>query len=327
MTTTETSARSETFAELFDSICSNVSRAMMGKTEQVRLATVCLVAEGHLLVEDTPGVGKTTLAKALAASVDCTFGRVQFTPDLLPADVVGLSTWNRQTGDFDFRPGPVFNNVVLGDEINRASPKTQSALLEAMAEKQVTVDGTTYPLSAPFFVVATQNPLDHDGTFPLPESQLDRFLMRISLGYPDPQAELAILNTDQGADRSAELKTVVTRQDIVGMSIALNRVHVAPALQSYLVELATGTRQHASLRAGVSPRATLALQRACRVLSASQGRSFVTPDDVKYLAPFVLTHRLQLTPEAQLRGATAAAVLDDVIRSVAVPSGSPRPTA
>jgi MoxR-like ATPase len=311
------------FAELFRRITDNVEAVVRGKPDVVRLAVVCLVADGHLLVEDTPGVGKTTLAKALASSVDCTFGRIQFTPDLLPADVVGLSIWNRTTGGFDFRPGPVFSNIVLGDEINRASPKTQSALLEAMAERQVTVDGTTHRLGSPFMVLATQNPIDHEGTYPLPESQLDRFLMRLSIGYPDRAAELEILETHGSSEEPVDaLGPVVSRADLSGMAAAATGVHLAAPLRGYLVDLADATRRHPALRAGVSTRATVALQRATRVLAASHGRGYATPDDVKALAPSVLAHRLIVTPEAQLQGITPEQVLDDLIRVIPAPSAA-----
>jgi MoxR-like ATPase len=317
-----TASPAATFAELFGRITANVNRAVRGKPEVVHLAVVALVAEGHLLVEDAPGVGKTTLAKAIAASVDCSFGRIQFTPDLLPADVVGLSTWNRATGGFDFRPGPVFSNILLGDEINRASPKTQSALLEAMAERQVTVDGATHRLGNPFMVLATQNPIDHEGTYPLPESQLDRFLMRLSIGYPARDAELEILETHDASGEPVDaLPPVVGRADLARMARAAVGVHMAPALRGYLVDLADATRRHPALRAGVSTRATLALQRATRVLAASRGRDHATPDDVKALARPVLGHRLLVTPEAQLQGVHAAQALEEILRVVPAPAG------
>ncbi|MDH3707410.1 MAG: MoxR family ATPase [Acidimicrobiia bacterium] len=302
----------------------NVAQVVKGKDEVVHLVVVCLVAEGHCLVEDAPGMGKTTMAKALARSVDGTFGRIQFTPDLLPADVVGTSIWNRTSGSFEFRHGAIFHNVVLADEINRASPKTQSALLEAMAERQVTVDGTTHDLDRPFLVVATQNPLDHEGTYPLPESQLDRFLMRLSVGYPPSDAELELLASHGVSDDAAilaALTPVVSTAEVMGMTRALNSVHVDPGLRRYLVELAAATRQHQSLALGASPRAVLSLQRAAQAHAASQGRTFIAPDDIKYLAEPVLTHRLLVSPQAQLQSVDAGAVLRDVLDRVPVPAG------
>ena len=319
MTTTTPAESTETFADLFHSIVGNVERVIQGKAEVIRLMTLCLVAEGHLLIEDSPGVGKTSLAKALARSIDSSFGRLQFTPDLLPADVVGTSVWNRSSGEFEFRPGPVFNHVVLGDEINRASPKTQSALLEAMAERQVTVDGRTTRLSAPFMVIATQNPIEHEGTYPLPESQLDRFLMRISVGYPDRVAELEILETHGGPDPHDTLTPVVGPRQVLGMAMAAQSVHVAPTLRGYLVDLAEATRRHPSLALGMSPRAVLSLQRVARVHAASQSRTYVSPDDLKALANHVIAHRLIVAPEAQLQGITAAQVLEQILSAVPIP--------
>ena len=319
MTSTQPAEATETFAELFEAVIDNVERAIEGKREVIRLMVLCLVAEGHLLIEDAPGVGKTTLAKALAASVDGSFGRLQFTPDLLPADVVGTSVWNRATSEFDFRPGPVFNQIVLGDEINRASPKTQSALLEAMAERQVTIDGTTHRLSAPFMVIATQNPIEHEGTYPLPEAQLDRFLMRISVGYPDRGAELDMLETHGSADPVSSLQAVIGARHVLGLAAAAQSVHMAPPLRGYLIDLAEATRRHPSLMLGMSPRAVLSLQRVARAHAASLGRTYVTPDDLKTLAPYVIAHRLILSPEAQLQGITAVQVLDQILASIAVP--------
>jgi len=260
----------------------------------------------------------------LAASIDGTFGRLQFTPDLLPTDVVGLTVWNRDTGGFEFRPGPVFANIVLADEINRASPKTQSALLESMAETQVTVDGTTYPLANPFMVIATQNPIEHEGTYPLPESQLDRFLMRVSVGYPSAESELQILDTHGDHDALEDIGTVLTANEVQGLADAAKTVHVAPAIKAYLVELANASRRHPQLALGMSPRATLALQRVARARAAASGRSYVVPDDLKALAEPVLAHRLLVTPEAQLQGISAADALTEVLRSVPIPDGKPR---
>jgi MoxR-like ATPase len=319
VTTQETEPRAATFAELFGGITSAVGRAIQGKADVVELALLCLVSEGHLLLEDVPGVGKTTLAKALAASIDCEFGRIQFTPDLLPSDVVGVTVWNRSQSVFDFRPGPVFASIVLGDELNRASPKTQSALLEAMAENQVTVDGHTYPLGPPFMVIATQNPVEHEGTYPLPESQLDRFLMRASVGYPNRAAELEVLET-HGNSSPPRLTPVATAADVNGLIAAARTVHASPSIREYLVDLADATRRHPHLALGMSPRATLSLLRVSRARAAAQGRHYVVPDDVKALAEPVLAHRLVVTPEAQVQGIDPAGALEEVLAAVPVPT-------
>jgi MoxR-like ATPase len=324
VTRQQSPAQGATFADHYGEVVANIEHVIQGKPEVIELVLLCLVSDGHLLIEDVPGVGKTSLAKALAASIDGTFGRLQFTPDLLPTDVVGLTVWNRNTSEFEFRPGPVFNNVVLADEINRASPKTQSALLEAMAENQVTVDGTTYHLSSPFMVIATQNPIEHEGTYPLPESQLDRFLMRISVGYPSAEAELEILEMHGDHDALADIGNVITANEVELLAEAARGVHVAPALKSYLIDLAGASRRHPALALGMSPRATLALQRVARARAAAHGRSYVIPDDLKALAEPVLAHRLLVTPEAQLQGTSAADALDEVLRAVPVPSGKPR---
>ncbi|MBW8827460.1 MAG: MoxR family ATPase [Acidobacteria bacterium] len=308
------------FAEVFEAIAVNVAQVLQGKTDVIELALICMVAEGHLLIEDVPGVGKTSLAKALAASLDCRWGRIQFTPDLLPSDVIGVTIWNRGTNEFEFRPGVVFANMVLGDEINRASPKTQSALLEAMEERQVTVDGSTHVLDVPFMVMATQNPVEHEGTYPLPDSQLDRFMMRISVGYPARDAEIQILDTHGGASVVDDLLSVATTKDVVAMTLAARQVHVAPALRGYLVDLAETSRRHPALAIGMSPRATLALQKAARARALVYGRDYVVPDDFKHLARPVLAHRLVATPEAVLQGVDTTEVVDDVLRHVPVPT-------
>ena len=312
-----------TFADGFEAIVDNVERMIQGKSEAIRLAVSCLVAEGHLLIEDVPGVGKTSLAKALAVSLGCSWQRIQFTPDLLPSDVTGVNVYSRANGSFEFRPGGVFANIVLGDEINRASPKTQSALLEAMQERQVTVDATTYALPIPFMVIATQNPIEHEGTYPLPESQLDRFLMRIPMGYPDRAAEIEMLERHGGTDALTieELEPVTTTTRVEAMAAAARAVHVAPGLKGYLVDLAEATRRHPSLALGISPRATLALQGAARARAASLGREYVVPDDVKVLAGPVLEHRLVLTPEATIAGVAGSDVLAQVLDTVPVPAG------
>jgi MoxR-like ATPase len=311
--------RTEDFAAVFGAICDNIETTIRGKREVIHLLVLTLVAEGHVLLEDAPGVGKTSLGKALAASIDSTFGRVQFTPDLLPTDVVGMTIWNRATGSFDFRPGPVFSNIVLADEINRASPKTQSALLEAMGERQVTVDGVTHHLSSPFMVIATQNPIEHEGTYPLPESQLDRFLMKISVGYPGRTAELEIL--DRHSFRAPKLSQVVSEADVIALTRQAQAIHVAPALRGYIIDIAEATRRHHAIALGMSPRAVLALQNAARVQAASVLRSYVTPDDIKALARHVLPHRLMLAPEAQIQGVSALQVVDTILESIPVPTG------
>lgn len=307
------------FSGVFDAICTNIARAVHGKDDVIRLSVTCLVAGGHLLIEDVPGVGKTTIAKALARSVDGAFGRVQFTPDLLPSDVLGSSVWNQASGTFEFRAGPVFHHLVLSDEINRASPKTQSALLEAMEEGQVTVDGVTYPLPRPFMVVATQNPIEHQGTFPLPESQLDRFLMCLSVGYPDPDAERALLVEEDHAERLASLGPVVDTATVLAMRSASERVHVSDAVAGYLVDLADRSRRSNAFSLGISPRAALGLLGASRVRAAASGRGFVTPDDVKELAVPVLAHRVVLAPDSQLRGRTAAQAVVELLRATPIP--------
>ncbi|MFC5952324.1 AAA family ATPase [Pseudonocardia lutea] len=299
-------------ADLTARIAQNVQRIIVGKPEVVRLALVTLLAEGHLLVEDVPGVGKTSLAKALARSLDCSVSRVQFTPDLLPGDITGMSVYNRQTGEFEFRPGPVFANVVIADEINRASPKTQSALLECMAEHQVTVDGGTYGLASPFLVVATQNPVEMDGTYPLPEAQRDRFTARISVGYPDPAAELAMIDEHAGADPLDTLRPVADARAVRSVIEAVRRVRVGAEVRQYCVDLVGATRRQPELRLGASPRATLHLVRAARAQAALAGRGYVVPDDVQAVAVPVLAHRLTVAPEAGASRVTAA----DVVRGL-----------
>jgi MoxR-like ATPase len=309
------------FAERFGAIVANVEQVVRGKAEPIELSVLCMIAEGHLLIEDVPGVGKTSLAKAIASSIDCTWHRIQFTPDLLPSDVTGVSVYNRATGGFEFRPGGIFANIVLGDEINRASPKTQSALLEAMEEAQVTVDAHTYHLDQPFMVIATQNPIEHEGTYPLPDSQLDRFLMRIRMGYPDRTSEIEILDAHGTETLTAEeLEPVASGADILKMIAVSQGVHVAPSLKGYIVDVAVASRRHPQLALGVSPRATIALQRAARARAAAAGQEYVVPDDIKAVAPAVLEHRLVLTPEAQLQGLTQTEVLESVLSTVAVPT-------
>lgn len=285
-------------AEFCARVAANVQRVIVGKPDVVRLTLVTLLAEGHLLVEDVPGVGKTSLAKALARSIDCSVSRVQFTPDLLPGDITGMSIYNRQSSEFEFRPGPVFANVVIADEINRASPKTQSALLECMAEHQVTVDGATYALAGPFMVIATQNPIEMDGTYPLPEAQRDRFTARVSVGYPDAAAELAMVDEHAAHDPLETLRPVTDARRVRSVVEAVHRIHLSVEVRRYCVELVSATRRHPDLRLGASPRATLQLVRAARAQAALSGRGFVVPDDVQAVAVPVLAHRLLLGAEA-----------------------------
>jgi MoxR-like ATPase len=308
-------------ATLFESVVANVARVVHGNDDAIRLALVAMVAEGHVLVEDVPGVGKTTLARALAASVHGRWRRIQFTPDLLPSDVIGITVFNRELGTFDFRPGGLFTNLVLADELNRASPKTQAALLEAMEEAQVTVDATTYPLPRPFMVIATQNPFERHGTYPLPDSQLDRFLVRLSLGYPGRPAEMAMLDTHGAEQPAPEPGAVADLEDVEAMIAAARAVHVARSVKRYILEVADATRAHQALTLGTSPRAALALLRAARARAVASGRGHVLPDEVQRLAVPVLEHRLVLTPDARARGATRREVVDDVLASVAVPVG------
>jgi MoxR-like ATPase len=312
------------FSELFEALAGNIASVIQGKDEVIRLALLCLLAEGHLLIEDVPGVGKTSLAKALAASLECDWHRIQFTPDLLPSDVTGVNVYNRASGAFDFRPGGVFAEIVLADEINRASPRTQSALLEAMEERQVTVDSTTYELPTPFMVIATQNPVEHQGTYPLPDSQLDRFLMRLDMGYPGRTAEIAILETHAKVDPVHEIEPVAATADVEDMIMAAREVHVSPAVKGYIVDLATATRRHPQISLGMSPRASLALQRAARASAAASGRDFVTPDDVKALAEPILSHRLTLSAEAEMSGTEVQQVIAAVLTAVPVPTGRAR---
>jgi len=307
------------FAERFDAIASNIERVIQGKRDVVDLVVLSLLSEGHVLMEDVPGVGKTLLAKALARSIHCNFQRIQFTPDLLPSDITGVSVWDRERNAFVFRSGPVFTNIVLGDEINRASPKTQAALLEAMEERQVTVDGTTRILEPPFMVVATQNPIEHEGTYPLPEAQLDRFMTRLVMGYPSRAKELEILDTHGVRSTYDDLQPVVTSEDVTRMVAVTRKVYVSDPVKEYLVDTVEATREDPNLLLGASPRATLFLQRASRTRAAIGGRHYVTPDDVKAMLRPVLTHRLIMKPEAQMRGISPEDIVDGVATGVSVP--------
>ncbi|MGW6906033.1 AAA family ATPase [Streptomyces sp. NPDC054940] len=310
-------------AKCFHTLADNIERVVKGKRDTIELALTCLFSEGHLLIEDVPGTGKTTLARCLAASIEADFARVQFTPDLLPSDITGVTVYRQNSGAFEFLPGPVFANIVLGDEINRASPRTQSALLEVMEERRVTADGTTHPVPRPFMVLATQNSVDMGGTYPLPEAQLDRFLMRITVGYPDHASEIAVL-TGAGAGTATpeSLTPVTTAREIAELVEAAAEVQVADALYDYLVRVVAATRSLPDVRLGASPRGSVALLRAVRVRAASKSRPYTFPEDVKALAGPVLAHRLILTPEAELSGRTGADVIGEVLATVPVDSGA-----
>jgi MoxR-like ATPase len=305
-------------------ITSAIETVIEGKSEAVRLAVTVLLAEGHLLVEDVPGVGKTMLAKSLARSIDCSVRRVQFTPDLLPSDITGVSVYNQNNREFEFRPGAIFANIVVGDEINRASPKTQSALLECMEERQVTVDGITYALEPPFMVIATQNPIEMEGTYPLPEAQRDRFTARIALGYPSADAELSMIDTHGAGEPLEDLEPVSDDLEVAKLISAVRTVHVADSVRSYAVDLVTATRNHPDLRLGASPRATLHLLRAGRAWAALEERDYVVPDDLQTLADSVLSHRLLLSAEAQISRRTTSMVVADILGSVPVPARAAR---
>ena len=307
-----------TFADLFEAIVDNIATVVHGKRAEIELAIIALLGEGHLLIEDVPGVGKTSLAKAMAASIDCTWKRVQFTPDLLPTDLIGVSVYERTSESFRFTPGPLFANILLADEINRASPKTQSALLEAMEERQVSADGTTHRLSPPFMVIATQNPVEQEGTYRLPESQLDRFLLRISLGYPSRTAEMAILDGLGAYDTLAKLEAVVSSDEVMQMIDAVKTVYLAPALKSYLIDLAEASRRHSAIELGLSPRATLQLAAAIRGHAAAKGREYGTPDDVKAVAVSALAHRLVLRSGSNAR-TSAEEAINELLADVPVP--------
>ena len=296
-----------------------INAVIVGKPESVKLTLTVLLAEGHALIEDVPGVGKTLLAKALARSIDCSVRRVQFTPDLLPSDITGVSAFNQELREFEFKPGPIFANLVLGDEINRASPKTQSALLECMEERQVTVDGSTYPLESPFMVIATQNPVEMEGTYPLPEAQRDRFTARISVGYPDAVAELAMLDAHGSASPLDDMKPAAHATDVRALIEAVRHVHVAPQVKRYIIDLVAATRTAPSLRLGASPRAALHLLRASRAYAALEDRNFVIPDDVQALAGPVLAHRLLPTAEAVVGRQLPEQVLEKIVGRVPLP--------
>ena len=306
-------------------LAENVEKVIIGKHQEVQLTLIALLCQGHVLVEDVPGVGKTMLAKAIARSVGCTFKRVQFTPDLLPSDVTGVSVYNQKTGDFEYRPGPVLAQILLADEINRATPKTQSALLEAMEERQVSVDGVTYPLPRPFIVLATQNPIEYEGTFPLPEAQLDRFLIRLSLGYPGRSEEIEVLTRQQELHPLQSLTQVVDASELVTAQRAIRTVHVDMLIKEYIVSLVSATRKHEDVYLGASPRGSLALQLTAQARAAINGRDYVIPDDVKGMAESTLAHRLILNPSARIRNADSRSVVAEILRNTPVPGAVPSP--
>ncbi len=305
-------------------IIANVEQVIVGKSREIRLAVTALLCGGHMLIEDVPGVGKTMLARAIAVSTGCSFRRIQFTPDLLPSDVTGVSIFNQKSGDFEFRPGPILAQVVLADEVNRATPKTQSALLEAMEERQVTVDGVTYRMPQPFMVLATQNPIEYEGTFPLPEAQLDRFLIRMYLGYPSPTDEVLVLDAQQTRHPIEALQQVTDANEILQLQRAVREIYVDPLIKQYIVQLANATREHEAVYLGASPRGSIALFRTAQARALLEGRDFVIPDDVKDMAVFTLAHRVIVSPGARVKGVTQADVIAQCLQRVPVPGARAR---
>jgi MoxR-like ATPase len=308
-----------TVQEFAIKVIENVEQVIIGKRDTVSLTLIGLIAQGHLLIEDVPGVGKTMLARSIAKSIGCSFRRIQFTPDMLPSDVTGVSVFNQKTLEFEFRPGPVMAQIVLTDEINRATPKTQSALLEAMEERQATVDGITYPMKRPFLVMATQNPIEYEGTFPLPEAQLDRFMLRISLGYPNKEDEKKILDVQQFRHPIEELDQVVTVDELLDAQNQVKQIHVDDLIKTYIVELVNMTREHPDAYLGASPRGSITLYKTAQVRAAMEGRDYVIPDDIKALASTALAHRLIVSPSARIKDVDPRAVVEDVLQSVPVP--------
>lgn len=310
--------------DIAERIAQNVNQVIVGKRNEVRLTVVGLLSKGHILIEDIPGVGKTMMAKALARSIGCTFSRIQFTPDMLPSDVTGVSLFNQKTREFEFRAGPVMAQVVLADEINRATPKTQAALLEAMEEQQVTVDGVTYPMDEPFIILATQNPIEYEGTFPLPEAQLDRFMLRIQLGYPSPAEELSVLSAQQYKHPIETMQQVVSVQELLAAQQAIREIYVADEVKRYIIDLVTASRQHTDVYLGSSPRGSLALFRTAQARAAMAGRDYVIPDDVKALAEVTLAHRIIVGPAARIKDISSRAVVQDILAATPVPGASMR---
>jgi MoxR-like ATPase len=308
---------------LADRVISNIEKVIIGKRATIDLAVVGLLCQGHLLIEDVPGVGKTMLARSLARSLGCAFSRIQFTPDMLPSDVTGVSIFNQVSRDFEFRPGPIMAQVVLADEINRATPKTQAALLEAMEERQITVDGVTRPLPRPFLVFATQNPIEYEGTFPLPEAQVDRFMLRLRLGYPALDDEIQMLERQQFRHPLADLDQVVSVEELTQAQEAVKEIYISPALKKYIVDIVQQTREHAEVYLGASPRGSLALFRTAQAKAAIAGRDYVLPDDIKALVIPTLAHRVILGPGARLRDLDAAQIVEEILRSIPVPGGDP----
>jgi MoxR-like ATPase len=303
-------------------IIENVAQVIIGKRNEIRLTVLGLICQGHILIEDVPGVGKTMMARALARSIGASFSRIQFTPDMLPSDVTGVSVFNQQSREFEFRPGPIMSQIVLTDEINRATPKTQAALLEAMEERQVTVDGTTYPLDEPFLVIATQNPIEYEGTFPLPEAQLDRFLLRIRLGYPTPQEEIAMLDSQQYQHPLQTLRQVVGVDELVNAQQTVRNVYLNQDIKNYIVSLVTMSRQHPDVYLGASPRGALALYRSTQARAAVAGRDYVIPDDVKALAEVTLAHRIIVGPNARIKDISASSIVHNILTSVPIPGAT-----
>ena len=306
-------------AQAAAAIKANIGKVLVGKEDVIELTLAAILSGGHILIEDVPGIGKTTLARSLANSLDCVFKRIQCTPDLMPSDITGIHFFNQKTSEFEFRPGPVIAQIVLADEINRATPRTQSALLEAMAERQVTIDEATIPLPAPFLLIATQNPIELEGTFPLPEAQLDRFLIRLRIGYPEEAEEEEMLVRFEGADPLADLRPVAHAQEVLEFQNAAQRVYVDPVLRTYVVRIVQATRRHPEVELGASPRASIGLYRCSQALAAIRGREYVTPDEIKALAPFTLSHRVILKSQARLRERTPESVVSDVLEQVEVP--------
>ena len=306
-----------------EKVIANVEMVIVGKHAEVTLALLALVCRGHVLIEDVPGVGKTMLAKAIAKSLGCRFRRIQFTPDLLPSDITGVSIFNQKTREFEFRPGPVMSQIVLTDEINRATPKTQSALLEAMEERQVTVDGVTYPMPKPFLVMATQNPIEYEGTFPLPEAQLDRFLMRVSLGYPAQADEITILNRQQYIHPIEEIGQVLTVEELLAIQESVKQVYLDPLIKDYIVALVNATRNHPDVYLGASPRGSLALFRTGQARASLEGRDYVIPDDIKAMAEVTLAHRIIVTPAARIKNVNPRAVVKELLDAVPIPGMRP----